>query len=649
MAATTLASSSSNLNNTKQTNPDTHNPLPDGGNDKPTGFPYFSKWSRHQVQRAMENGQVQSLYVENLSLRWTPTDIYRIMSRHGDVVDVYIPNKQSRSGLRFGFVRFQGVRDLQGLLAAVNRVQVENGSVKANIARRRSLGLAAGQRSVPQQHPRSNKRDGRTYATVIRGNRGIPEMREDQGQGQGFSFIPSTDINLWLSRCAVGIAKDPMKMESIGLLWKLHGITDVEVVDMGGDSVLVCFLTREAMLQFSQEQPDWVPLWFKSFLPWKQGDKATNRRCWLTLRGVPLNAWCHDFFRLIGAEFGELLQLDEETAGRRRLGSARIEILTELETFINKKLQVSIAHQTYTVMVVEDRLPYSDACTLVLSESAMDDRTLDGDSDGDRSEAERCSRDGKGEDFPADLQDTTQDPFDIMEILENNPGNDGGQINLDIATLKSVDLPLVMRRNSGEEFTCSQCNQPLDSKLKATTGVLQSSGPLNLTNNFGPLMDEGEGESVLPVNATPENSPKSPIFITSSASTPWSSNKSKGATSVSRSSSYLVRRLEAAVKAARVSQRKKYKKITDTGSVTSSLSSTDNAIRRVNERLNQSPQPQNEPSVAVSFQLQEAERTVNVGDALQWDKSGDLQGVVDMANELVVKEAVEWSAARAHV
>ncbi|KAJ4845338.1 hypothetical protein Tsubulata_045400 [Turnera subulata] len=294
-------------------------------------LPYFSKWSRRQVQGAMDNGLLHSLYVKNLSETWKPTDIYRIMSKYREAVDVYVPNKRTRSGKRFGFVRFRGILDLQRLLSDVNRVHVEEGVVRASVARLRNRGPSPVAMKEQQQAHRvigasTKVLPGGTYANVVLGRgddrKSGSHLRESQKRAEGKSFIPSTDVNCWLARCAVGIVRDPLKMESVYLLWKLHDMTDVVVEDMGGDSVLVCFSSKDSMLAFSQRPPDWVSLWFRSFAPWKQGDRTNNRRCWVTVRGVPLNAWCQEFFEMVGSKVGRFLRVDSETVQRQRLGVA---------------------------------------------------------------------------------------------------------------------------------------------------------------------------------------------------------------------------------------------------------------------------------------------------------------------------------------
>ncbi|KAJ4834677.1 hypothetical protein Tsubulata_023437 [Turnera subulata] len=102
------------------------------------GLPYFSRWSQKQVQQAITNGDVLTLYVENLSTAWKPMDVHRILSKYGEVVDVYVPKKRNKERKRFGFVRYRGIRNTHHLLMDVNRVQTEEGVLMANVARERA-------------------------------------------------------------------------------------------------------------------------------------------------------------------------------------------------------------------------------------------------------------------------------------------------------------------------------------------------------------------------------------------------------------------------------------------------------------------------------------------------------------------------------
>ncbi|KAJ4822528.1 hypothetical protein Tsubulata_029557 [Turnera subulata] len=151
--------------------------------------PYFSKWSRQQVLRAMANDEVYNLYVQNLSHQWSPMELYCIMSKHGEVVDVYIPKKTASNGRRFGFVRFRSNCDLQRLLDDVNMLQVEDGTVTANIAKERGLNP-----NIRQRHPvvqQALRGEWRPFVEVLRGK----TTEKGAIRSKGVSFIPTSESN----------------------------------------------------------------------------------------------------------------------------------------------------------------------------------------------------------------------------------------------------------------------------------------------------------------------------------------------------------------------------------------------------------------------------------------------------------------------
>ncbi|KAJ4825487.1 hypothetical protein Tsubulata_025506 [Turnera subulata] len=184
---------------------------------------FFSKWSRQQVQRAIGNTTV---------------------------ANVFIPSKTSRSGKRFGFVRFRNGGDIQRILADLNKYQVG----------------------------------------------GTPAPSQTQ---PGIVFSPPPDTLSWLTRCAFGALRKPQDSHAIQELFTLHGVSEVTVSQVGRDSVLVCFPSTPSMAQFCLEGYDWVKDCFWSFEPWKQGLGPVNRTCWISVRGIPLQAWCKEFFTLV--------------------------------------------------------------------------------------------------------------------------------------------------------------------------------------------------------------------------------------------------------------------------------------------------------------------------------------------------------------
>ncbi|KAJ4844194.1 hypothetical protein Tsubulata_000869 [Turnera subulata] len=242
--------------------------------------PYFSRWSRDKFQAAVDSGEAITLYVDNLRDAWKPMDIYRILSKYGEVIDVYVPHKRNKEINRFGFVRFRGVKDLQRLLRYVNRVLVENGVVRANLGRAR-------------QNPKARV----TGPT-------LPRRRVSPRNSEGYN---PNSINQ--AACGAG---------SRHHLYSNY--RDIEMVV----EVLVSFPLTDAKSQFLQQHHDWVYLWFESLQPWTVGDRATNRCCWIEVRGLPLNAWCMEFFNLIGSFFGKLVEVMEIIGNNRELEDSSV-------------------------------------------------------------------------------------------------------------------------------------------------------------------------------------------------------------------------------------------------------------------------------------------------------------------------------------
>ncbi|KAJ4833698.1 hypothetical protein Tsubulata_034942 [Turnera subulata] len=151
-------------------------------------------------------------------------------------------------------------------------------------------------------------------------------------------------------------------MESVQYVWKLHDRSDVKVSELSGNTVLACFPSEASMRQFIQEAPDWVRIWFSSLKPWEKGDHAKNRRAWLCIRGIPLHAWCNEFFQIVGSLFGDLVRVDPATEQRHRLDGAWIEVLTSQGGTIEKDLEVVIADGRYSISVVEFQ-GLTDDCT----------------------------------------------------------------------------------------------------------------------------------------------------------------------------------------------------------------------------------------------------------------------------------------------
>ncbi|KAJ4828126.1 hypothetical protein Tsubulata_050450 [Turnera subulata] len=418
-------------------------------------------------------------------------------------------------------------------------------------------------------------------------------------------FIPTSETLSWLAGCAVGKLKDPTKMESMHLIWRLHGLEGVQISELGGDQIIACFPTREDMSRFLEIPPEWVPLWFRSLVPWQHGMRAVNRRCWLTLRGVPLSAWCHDFFEMVGSFFGKLLQVDEDTADRRFLGDACIQVLTEQGGAINRTLDATVAAQKCRIEVVES---YFTAIT--------NKRLYGGNPEADLESSAPPSEGGDGiegrEEFGED---------------KNNQAQSSAEIQGDPFGL----MPIITKHVFGAATNAEFVGDALERK-----------------NRHGKILN-GEGEGNLLAIQDPRNEGQRLVMSVTRVSTPTPPSHPQIDPVLSTNSFGPLAVHEAkAVRDERVAPRKKFKKVTDKGSLVTLESSTSSDIRRVNERLSETHEPVSSPVVenAQEASTNEALATVQVGNHLWWDISEVEQHTMSLAKKLVEKKIYEWCLSR---
>jgi len=112
----------------------------------------------------------------------------------------------------------------------------------------------------------------------------------------------------------------------------------------------------------------WWKALFKSVRKWSPQMVAKKRRVWLNVYGIPLHVWDEGLFELLGASFGDFLDFDENTIGRRRLDMARIFVTTSRRGFIDQEFQIKVMGVVFKLWVVEEKYGGGGWRTAVLGE-----------------------------------------------------------------------------------------------------------------------------------------------------------------------------------------------------------------------------------------------------------------------------------------
>ncbi|KAJ4836648.1 hypothetical protein Tsubulata_033761 [Turnera subulata] len=391
-----------NVTFTSHTNPNSHpylydfhrrTQLPITTSSPPVAQPnpkpcYFSKWSRKTIERAIEQNQVISVYLDDIPQRWTPTDVHLLMNRYAEVLDVFIPQKEvkkhwtptdvhllmnryaevldifipqkkSRAGKRFAFVRFRNNVEISSLLDNINSMHAEDVNFCASIARARNqtMGSTRSHGGIAKNLKGSKEAtipfvDNRSFADVAR----VPSSGTEQLPNKiSTTFLAKVGVPTWFDSCALGVKKKPMPLKCLMDLFPIEESPVVSIIPLGGVSFLFRFQSTSSMNKLVTSKPIWFNQLFELFRPWKDGDAAFNRLCWVLVKGTPPVAWTEEFFSVLVSGFGSMVDWSPETRSMARFDGAKILVLTKSNAFINKELSVKFGDKSFKVGIIESQ------------------------------------------------------------------------------------------------------------------------------------------------------------------------------------------------------------------------------------------------------------------------------------------------------
>nr|GEU61038.1 zinc finger, CCHC-type [Tanacetum cinerariifolium] len=114
----------------------------------------------------------KSIFVTNFPDNTTSKDLWELCKGYGIVVDVYIPNRLSKAGKRFAFVRFIKVDNVERLLGNLCTLWIGRMHLHANVVRFERSSV-----NVPRTHNSSRPNvatatNGVSFASILKGNNG---------------------------------------------------------------------------------------------------------------------------------------------------------------------------------------------------------------------------------------------------------------------------------------------------------------------------------------------------------------------------------------------------------------------------------------------------------------------------------------------
>ncbi|GJW36549.1 RNA-directed DNA polymerase, eukaryota [Tanacetum coccineum] len=375
----------------------------------------------------------KSIFVTNFPNNITAKDLWNLCQGYGTVVDVFIPNRLSKAGKRFAFVRFIRVDNLDRLVGNICTLWIGRMHLQANVVRYERS-------SAPPSKPFGPPKSAGTtsFASVLKGNpkpsvytSPVPALVLDD------SCVVARNLDLFV----MGEVKQLSVINNLRVLLSNEGFPNVKLAYLGGLWVMIELESAKAKAKFMQHVG--VASWFLRLCNAQPDFVARERIVWVDIEGVPLHAWTHSTFNKIGSKWGEVMELEEckdDLFGRKRIcikTKQEDNILEKFKIIVQRKVYVIRAKELFTWVPVFKEAKDIVYCTDEESIKGDDELNekgskIENSDDGSDIEAVSDTFFGEPNDNQVDEQvqnhhpndkEASYDPFNIYGLLKKRNGD----------------------------------------------------------------------------------------------------------------------------------------------------------------------------------------------------------------------------------
>ncbi|GKA85401.1 nucleotide-binding alpha-beta plait domain-containing protein [Tanacetum coccineum] len=259
-----------------------------------------------------------SVFVTNFPDQFTAKELWNTCKQYGYVVDTFIPNRRSKAGKRFGFVRFIKVFDAERLVNNLCTIWVGRHKIHANVARfqRVSMNISGSQfkkNEVKRNHTHDVRIDKGTKGPV---NSYVHAVKGPQSMNMGMESNPilvfdESCVNQQVyAYCLQGKVKEFASLTNLKVVLVSEGFDNVKLRYMGGFWVMLEFSSEEVKMKFQSNVG--IGTWFSQLQQASSDFIIDGRVTWVELEGIPLKMWSENTFKRIASKWGVLLHVDDQ-------------------------------------------------------------------------------------------------------------------------------------------------------------------------------------------------------------------------------------------------------------------------------------------------------------------------------------------------
>ncbi|KAJ0941985.1 putative RNA recognition motif domain, nucleotide-binding alpha-beta plait domain superfamily [Helianthus annuus] len=430
----------------------------------------------YNMYSGYSNGrQVTTFFVTNLPDGVTQSLLWTAFMPHGVVKDAYVAKKRDVRGNYFGFVRIEGVTEMDKVLKGMNTIKIYDAKLTVSVARfgkhHKQNVKPNGYRPLDYRYKVNNAPPAGVYIPKPVLNKGLfSEVVAGATAGASSSkkrIIVEGKAALYPDHCimrsVIGDVKDVTAFGSIKNMLKESGFSECSVGYIGGLKVMIVFKDKKSAVEFvTRKKEAWEQI-LSSPVLWEGQHVEVERVACLKVVGMPLQLRDPKFFDRIGELFGSLVSRSEFSWQQVDNATGFSWVLTSTTKRIDEEVEVVWGERQFKVWVVEVDNKSFDCVIEELSSDEKGSPVEYADSvvgvDDDVEEGEIRKSDVGGNDnipapVPAPEDDTPEMEADVEEGGESEAEGDG-------LHGESVDCEELHGENSNIEGEANESQIPI--------------------------------------------------------------------------------------------------------------------------------------------------------------------------------------------
>ncbi|GJY48474.1 RNA-directed DNA polymerase, eukaryota [Tanacetum coccineum] len=267
-----------------------------------------------------------SVFITNFPDSCAAKDLFHHCKQYGHVVDSFIPNKRSKVGNRFGFVRFINVFNEEILVNNLCTVWIGRHKLYANLAKfkgtpaseakilTKNEGSKMGSTNYMKKQVDVEKgakpptSSCNSFAQAVIGDKhsGGVEIESCPAVVLDDECLGSKD----LSKSLFGRVKEFASLANLKVALCNEGFVDIKIIYMGELWVMLEFGSPETIKLFRDNLS--VRSWFSCIKQAVMDFVVEERIAWVEIEGIPFKLWSNNTFKRIANRWGVLLDIDDQ-------------------------------------------------------------------------------------------------------------------------------------------------------------------------------------------------------------------------------------------------------------------------------------------------------------------------------------------------